>query len=319
MAICLCFTVFVGKEKLIGQKNNTITLSYRGVLSLWHIDTFEGGVGSRRLFLNNVAKSFEKKNDGVLIMVSNYTVEGAIQNLKDGKRPDMISFGLGVDVSDLCELELEKDEAYASIGERIYATSWCRGGYVLIAKPGVSIDGHKELPSLVVSQGEYSMPMLALALEGFTVKNIKAMAPSDAYAEFISGKTPYMLGTQRDLVRLSYKNIQAEVLPLGSFCDLYQYIAVSTDDQNKISVSKEFISFLISEDNQKKLSELRLFSTKYFVEYNDGAFADMQKIKANFGVSLFTDRLKVKEIISLSQNALSGDQNALAKIKNIIF
>ncbi len=314
----ICFTVFVGRGKLTYQDKRT-DIDYKGVLSLWHIDTFEGGEGSRRLFLNNVAKNFEKKNDGVLIMVSNYTIEGAMQSIKEGKRPDMISYGVGVDVSGLTELNLAKNEPYAAIGKKSYAASWCRGGYLLIAKSKTIIDQSKELPSLVVSQGEYNMPMLALALEGYTAKNVKIIRPSDAYAEFINGKAPFMLGTQRDLVRLSYKNIQAEIYPLSSFCDLYQYVAISTNNQDKVSASKAFINFLLSEENQKKLSSLKLFSTKYSVDYDDEKFSNMQNITAKYGISLFTDRLKVQETISLSQLALCGDQNAMAKIKNVIF
>ena len=47
------------------------------VLSLWHIDTFEGGKGSRANFLKNAATAFGTETRDCVILVSDYTAAGA--------------------------------------------------------------------------------------------------------------------------------------------------------------------------------------------------------------------------------------------------
>lgn len=73
---------------------STDSPSRAGIVRLWNIDTFEGGKGSRTAFLNRVSAAYEKKHEGVYIMVSSYTAEGAAAALKEGHFPDMISFGI---------------------------------------------------------------------------------------------------------------------------------------------------------------------------------------------------------------------------------
>ena len=49
---------------------------YRGVLRVWHIDSFEGGTGSRAAFLRNAAKTFEQES-GMYVLVTAHTAESA--------------------------------------------------------------------------------------------------------------------------------------------------------------------------------------------------------------------------------------------------
>lgn len=78
-------------EKFIGKK-----ASYQGVITLWNVDTFEGGSSSKVSFLESVAASFEKKYKGALIKVENLTIDEMIANLKMGNVPNLFSFGTGV-------------------------------------------------------------------------------------------------------------------------------------------------------------------------------------------------------------------------------
>ena len=54
---------------------------FRGVLDLWHVETFEGGSSSRKSWLNSVARQFEKANKGIYVCVTTYTHQQAIDKL----------------------------------------------------------------------------------------------------------------------------------------------------------------------------------------------------------------------------------------------
>ena len=105
---CILFTCFYGVRKISAENVTTKSEEYQGVLSLWQIDSFEGGIGSRKQFLLKIARGFEKKHKGVLVMVTNITKDGAEENFKNGIYPDMISYGNGVDVKNFSEIKTEK-------------------------------------------------------------------------------------------------------------------------------------------------------------------------------------------------------------------
>ena len=105
LIFCLIFTCFFGVQGISKQVELSKPVEYKGVIKIWQIDAFEGGKGSRKQFLLSVARGFEKENLGVLIMVISHTVESAEQSLLAGEVPDIISFGLGVEVGQSVELK----------------------------------------------------------------------------------------------------------------------------------------------------------------------------------------------------------------------
>ena len=68
------------------------------VVLIWNVDTFEGGKGSRASFLNRVARLAEQTSDGVYYRVISYTAEGAQSAMAEGNYPDLLSFGIGLQV-----------------------------------------------------------------------------------------------------------------------------------------------------------------------------------------------------------------------------
>ena len=48
---------------------------FEGILELWHIESFEGGVGSRAGWLKKRSTAFEKQNKGCLVNVTVLTPE----------------------------------------------------------------------------------------------------------------------------------------------------------------------------------------------------------------------------------------------------
>lgn len=115
--------------------------SFHGVITLWQIDAFEGGTGSRTAWLNKRAAEFERKYNGVFIVVRSITPEKAAVLLRDTDAavyPDMISFGAGVKgiSADIFQkpdpallLPLRPDAAASGGG---YCVPWCMGAYALL-------------------------------------------------------------------------------------------------------------------------------------------------------------------------------------------
>ena len=65
------------------------------IVSVWNVDTFEGGKGSRTSFLKRVARLAEKSSGETYYRVISYTVEGARAAMLNGEYPDILSFGVG--------------------------------------------------------------------------------------------------------------------------------------------------------------------------------------------------------------------------------
>ena len=76
---CSIFTFTFGYKK-IGKEKLKNASDYKGIITMWQIDGFEGGAGSRKQFLLSQARDFEKQNQGVLVMVINHTFSGAEQD-----------------------------------------------------------------------------------------------------------------------------------------------------------------------------------------------------------------------------------------------
>lgn len=319
LAILIIFSATLtlgGGWKKINQTNQlSISAEYKGIITLWQVDSFEGGKGSRKQFLLKMARDFEKQNQGVLVMVINHTISSAQQAFNDGEYPDLISFGNGLDVENLHNIMVDRALSNGKIGDKIYATAWCRGGYVLIKNPQA-----KDLSqnTIIVSQAEYTQPLIALVLEGIEFDKVQTYKPMDAYVKFTEGKITHFLGTQRDVVRLQNRGMSVECTPITEFNDLYQYVALTSTEQNKIVYAKRFIDYLLSNKVQQSLNQICMLSPYERVEFDNEHLEQMQRYNDFKSISPFTLSKKLKEMQSLSISAINGDKNALNKIKNII-
>lgn len=317
--IILCFilsfsVVFTAiyADKIYEDKITSTSSGYKGILTLWHVDSFEGGRGSRKQFLLDMACAFEKQYDGVLVMVISLTPTGVEENLEKGIVPDMISYGNGVVVKGA--IGLNGSFGGASVGDKCYAYPWCKGGYVLI--------GNEEIPdhieTLTVSQAEYTLPLVALLEEGISVDNIEVLSPMDAYVKFVEGKTKYLLGTQRDINRLYVREKEVCVKPLETFCDLYQYVSVTSSDNLKAEYSKYFVEYLMSDAVQNKLNKIGMLSCTTNSEHDILHLNEMQKVLQKKTISVFTFSQIIKDLQALSLKAVKGDTDAINKIKNLL-
>jgi hypothetical protein len=280
--------------------------------------------------LLSVARGFEKDNLGVLIMVISHTVESAEQSLLAGEVPDIISFGLGVEVGQSVELKTKNSLLGGMVGDRCFAVSWCRGGYALISNPNFNKKSQNNaknnqnekgdliIENLIVSQGKYTQPLVAIALEGISVKNFELLSPLDAYVKFVSGKEKYFLGTQRDITRLLNRGFEFEFKPLSKFNDLFQYAVVTATEESKQYYAKAFLEYLLSEKIQKRLTEIGMFSCFYDIDYQEKEFLEMQKVKNFSTFSAFIDKNTLLEMQNLSKLAVQGDTITLNEIKNAL-
>lgn len=313
------FTAFIGGKKIAADEIDKTPTSYRGVISLWQIDGFEGGVNSRKQFLLKIARMYEKNNDGVLIMVTNQTIEGARESIKNGVFPDLISFSAGLDVTQFTELKIDRKSSSGMVGEKCFAAVWCKGGYCLISNTQLTQDLTLEnIDSLIVSQGDYTQPLTALTMQGVKANNVEVYSPMDAYVKFVAGKSPYFLATQRDVHRLINRGFDFDVKPLSAYNDLFQYVAITTNDQVKKYFAQDFVEFLLADEQQALLTQIGLFSDFVTLDYSDDRLCAFQNLKHSFTVSAFTSSKNLKEMQEISLSACIGNLSAINKIKNML-
>ncbi len=317
LVFSVAFTAFYGKDKIADNGVSVSPAEYKGILTLWHIDTFEGGVGSRKQFLMSVSRDFEKNNTGVLVMATDHTAESAEQALSEGKFPDLISFGVGVDVKNLQPLDVDVNSYGGGYNGVTYAVPWARGGYCLIENPEFMSNKNEKIP-LIVSQGEFTNPLVAFALSGKTETNIEILTPMNAYVKFVSGKARYLLGTQRDINRLITRGMDFVSEPLAGYNDLYQYISVTTSDPEKREYCEKFVKFIISDCVQKNLHKIGMYGCYSEAEYDSPDMAAMQKATGKCCISAFSSAELVKDLQAKGKLAAAGDENELAKIKKLI-
>lgn len=199
------------------------------VLTLWQIDSFEGGRGSRAEYLRSLAQDFAKSAN-VYIEVTALSSDAARTNISAGVVPDIISYGAG----------FYGIESLVSEG---YGKAWCRGAYCLIALSGTDFSS-VSTANTVINDGKDNLVSVAALFSG--LQGADYAAPTSAYVSLISGEYEFLLGTQRDVIRLQTRGKSFEVKPLPEFNDLYQYISVLTCDGEKAAVAEEYINYVLS-------------------------------------------------------------------------
>ena len=319
LATAIAFTATFGINYKKADKV-TAKEEYKGIITLWQVDGFEGGTGSRKQFLLKAARGFEKVYPGALVMVSNYTLDGVKNNFEKGVFPDLISYSNGTDLTGYSQINVNRTVKGGLVGGKVYATAWARGGYVLIKNPLLLKDEENSvrLNNVVVSQGEYTQPLAALSLQGISAESVEVKRPMDAYVRFVGGKTPYMVGTQRDIVRLNVRGMEVISTPLTEYNDLYQYVSVTSTDAVKRLYAERFIEYLISDEVQEKLSDVCLFSPYISVSHQSESLQNMQDVEFKSTISAFMAKEQLKQMQEYSLDAVSGDKNALNKIKNLV-
>lgn len=232
----LCVLILIAAPAMIAVKNAEAGSGKEqmDMLTVWQIDSFEGGKGSRAGYLQTVGDNFSK-DSGCYVRVVSITAEAARQNLVGGTVPDLISYGAGT-------YGLEN-----YITGKPAASVWAYGGYCIISTDERADFEDVSVKNSVINGGTGNLSgaaALFCGLNGATVEK-----PTNAYVSLINGKYKYLLGTQRDIYRMVARGATFKVKPLTDFNDLYQLISITAQNTKNCHMASEFISYLSANDH----------------------------------------------------------------------
>lgn len=227
----------VRKKRVLADSSSTMLN-----ISVWQIDGFEGGKGSRASYLQNTAK---KCFDGekTYFIVTSLTADAARENINNGVIPDIISYPAGF--YGIENLINKRDFTFKT---------WARGAYCLLSLEENADFSDVNAQNTVINVGKDNLVNVTATLCG--LNGAVMDNPTNAYLKLINGKYKYLLGTQRDIFRLNTRGIAYSVKAVGQFNDLYQNISVLTTDKNKYQSSKKFVEYLL---DKKGVGTLGLF------------------------------------------------------------
>lgn len=302
VGICIVVCFYKQPTKTIGDKKE----NYKAIIEIWQIDTFEGGVGSRTTFLRNVANNFSKKNKNILFLVTSHTIESANNLIKKGVYPDLISYGgssLNL-TSQLLNIKGYSQNDGGYLKDNRYMLAWCKGGYFEITRSGV-----KNPSKVIVSEGEFNSGSVAKLFSNYSNKEGLILPPKESYNAFLSDKNSVLIGTQRDIFRLMSRELDFTATPINEYCDLYQYLSVIYKNDDKSLYSMMFINYLCSEEVQKTLTKIGMYSCVYdnlYIENEEMNLMKNEKIK--YVTSPYIDKNRLNDIKSLSRSAKSSSE-----------
>lgn len=290
--------------------------TYKGVLELWNVEAFEGGIGSREAWLINKAAKFEKAHTGLFVHVTTLTIEQLEAKIGNGETFDLITFSRGAgsivqdklaQISQNMGFVKENFLLSAQVEGKQYGVPLYAGAYCLFARiDQLSADqllagaltqtytrkvgkSTVELQPLVTGFTPYNSPLSALAMSGGRGKASgisEVTTQYQAYEQFVANRTAVtLLGTQRDIYRLSQKEANGKIeqlgfVPLGGYTDLVQYIGVSASAGDKATSCEDYISFLLSETTQQSLVNMSLFSVLETTFYTTDRYMQCEQLLA---------------------------------------
>lgn len=231
-ALCICILIaFPLMIKTRGAQSTTNAKGEMSVLSIWQIDGFEGGRGSRATYLQQIGSEFTSET-GCYITVSTLTSDAAIENLKKGVIPDLISYGAGI-----CGIE-------SYIRGKTPYYNWCNGGYCFLSVTEGADFSDITIENTVINGGTENLVDVCALFCG--INGADKEKPTGAYVKLIGGEYKYLLGTQRDIFRLKTRGVTFTVKPVTEFNDLYQNISVTAKDAKRQTIAENFINLLLS-------------------------------------------------------------------------
>ena len=306
------FSSFYIYPKLKNDEQNSAK-SYRGVLQIWNIDSFEGGKGSRTSFLQAIAKTFEKEQQGLFVLVTTHTITSAKEALKKGERPDLLSYGTGCDfVADIAQPIENLSYRATNMHGRCYAYPWAVGQYVLISFEDNFENIQPE--NTVLSTHANALTTVAASAMGLN-GNFTLQESTTAYSNFINKKFKYLLGTQRDVARLMSRNLTFYTKAVDSFSNLQQYISITTTNKERQAACQAYVDLLLSKEVQEKLTQIGMMSLQHSIYTAENPLSKVEQIKPHWTISPFLEQEKLQQLSNLAIQALNGDKNVAQNLQ----
>ncbi|MDR0850665.1 MAG: hypothetical protein LBN07_04280 [Christensenellaceae bacterium] len=287
------------------------------ILELLHIESFEGGSGSRAEYLRKIARDFNKQNPSKFINVKTMTIEQL--ELNADFLPDMVSFSVGAGeiLKDrLLPAELNfnvRDDLlqYGKIEGEMLAVPYMLGGYAIISRSDYL---NKTQQDNIFEQGfvlgKRQVLGVGMGLDGFinpaqalTTKSITGIGQYmsgttyEVYEGFLKGNFTNLVGTQRDVYRIKNREnngifVSCEYEYLGGFSDLVQYLGLMKES----AIAQEFIKFVLSKQSQSVLSNIGMFSVNGDI-YSEGYMKAFEKVLAGplTSVNVFLTKTEIEQ------------------------
>ncbi len=229
ISICfvLCAAVCIAFPCMAFIKHDKVKAEEEAMLSVWQIDNFEGGKGSRADFLQKAGGEFSE-NNRCFVTVLSLSAESARLSLSEGNVPDLISYGAGI---------------YGIENFISGYKTWCQGGYCLLSTDTNTDFSDVNSQNTVVNEGKDNLSSAAALTCG--LQTAVREKSTGAYVKLINGDYKYLLGTQRDIYRLKTRGVAFTVKPITQFNDLYQNISVTTESKH-VKAAKAYIEYLMS-------------------------------------------------------------------------
>lgn len=273
------------KREQADNKNDSV------YINIWQIDGFEGGVGSRKQFIERLAQN-TFKGQKIYFTVTTLTSQSARNNLQNGVTPDLISYPSGF--YGIESLINSKDFTYKS---------WCRGCYCYISLDTNCDFSDIDSANTIVNGGIDNQIGIVTALSG--LNSAERDLPLNAYLKLLNGKYKYLLGTQRDVYRLTKRGVQFKAKPITEFNDLYQNLSIITKNKQKYDVCLKIANLLECADT----SQLGLFPIK------NGAIAEeLKQIKCDYFTYTIKGATSQNYVEQLTQAQKENDLNKLKLI-----
>lgn len=313
--LCLAIAAIACLYPVFGVEQKKTESERAGILRVWQIDSFEGGRGSRALFLNSVARIYENKSN-MFVLITTHTPESAANAVAEGQLPDVISYGPGLEfIADIARPLPGYTFDAGKLGGETFAYPWCRGSYFLLTGEGDFSDVTPQ--NTVFSIGRGASVTVAAAVEGYA--GTYAAEPSvQAYVDLIGGKYRYMIGTQRDVWRLRTRAYTFSARPLTAFSDLFQYVSVCAEDGGQYSAALEFVEVLLSKEVQESVTSIGMLSIDYTIYTGDEIFMAAEREPPRSTVSAFLTLSARRELEQLAEETLNGDKSSAKKLKNCL-
>lgn len=274
----------------------------KSYIELWHIDCFEGGTGSRASFLRKISAEYEKKYN-VCVTVKVQTSESIAELFEKGVYPDLLSYGNGTPPPYQALRLTGKKTPYD------YAFPWCSGGYVAISRAGA------EEKSVIVSVQKYTLPRLAMYFSGKKFTGTCTEVASDkAVYEFYADKNAVLIGTQRDLYRLAGKGLELNVRPLDGFNDLYQYLSIVSESDERARLARDFADYLSSDGVQRRLSSIGMRSVFSESSYDSEPVAALAELKIEYVTSPLITAGELEKLKNLSLGSVENVDEIIGRL-----